>query len=69
MGAELVAQGFTRTDRKCLVWVDAAVGICGLGGHHHLPEQLPRLRHLRHRRQPQMTVTVRPRVTARGPRR
>jgi hypothetical protein len=30
--AELVAQGFTRSDRKYLVWVDAAVGICGLGG-------------------------------------
>ena len=31
MRTELVAQGFTRTDRKYLVWVDAAVGICGLG--------------------------------------
>ncbi len=31
MRAELVAQGFTRNDRKYLVWVDAAVGICGLG--------------------------------------
>jgi hypothetical protein len=31
MRAELVTQGFTRSDRKYLVWVDAAVGICGLG--------------------------------------
>jgi hypothetical protein len=31
MRTELVAHGFTRTDRKYLVWVDAAVGICGLG--------------------------------------
>ena len=31
MRTELVAQGFTRADRKYLVWVDAAVGICGLG--------------------------------------
>jgi hypothetical protein len=31
MRIELIAQGFTRTDRKYLVWVDAAVGICGLG--------------------------------------
>jgi len=31
MRTELVAQGYTRTDRKYLVWVDAAVGICGLG--------------------------------------
>ena len=28
---ELVAKGFTRTDRKYLVWFDAAEGICGLG--------------------------------------
>jgi hypothetical protein len=31
MRTELGLQGFTRTDRKYLVWVDAAVGICGLG--------------------------------------
>jgi hypothetical protein len=31
MRTELALQGFTRTDRKYLVWVDAAVGICGLG--------------------------------------
>src|SRR5829696_6165943 len=31
MRTELIAKGFTRTDRKYLVWVAAAVGICGLG--------------------------------------
>jgi hypothetical protein len=31
MRSEVRAQGFTRNDRKYLVWVDAAVGICGLG--------------------------------------
>jgi hypothetical protein len=31
MRTELVAQGYNRSDRKYLVWVDAAVGICGLG--------------------------------------
>jgi hypothetical protein len=31
MRAELQAQGFARADRKYLVWVDAAIGICGLG--------------------------------------
>ena len=31
MRTELVAQGYDHTDRKYLVWVDAAVGICGLG--------------------------------------
>ena len=34
MRTELIAKGFTRTDRKYLVWVDAAVGICGLGEVH-----------------------------------
>jgi hypothetical protein len=29
--SELIAQGYDRPDRKYLVWVDAAVGICGLG--------------------------------------
>jgi hypothetical protein len=31
MRSELEAKGFTRPDRKYLVWVDASVGICGLG--------------------------------------
>jgi hypothetical protein len=31
MRAELGQQGYDRSDRKYLVWVDAAVGICGLG--------------------------------------
>ena len=31
MRTELQALGFNRGDRKYLVWVDAAVGICGLG--------------------------------------
>ena len=31
MRTELQAQGHNRTDRKYLVWVDAATGICGLG--------------------------------------
>ena len=31
MRSELRAQGYSRSDRKYLVWVDAAVGICGLG--------------------------------------
>ncbi|HTE71037.1 MAG TPA: hypothetical protein VK942_20150 [Actinomycetes bacterium] len=31
MRTELQLQGFNRSDRKYLVWVDAAVGICGLG--------------------------------------
>jgi hypothetical protein len=31
MRTELRAQGFNRSDRKYLVWVDASVGICGLG--------------------------------------
>ena len=31
MQAELQAQGLNRADRKYLVWVDAASGICGLG--------------------------------------
>jgi hypothetical protein len=31
MRQELQDQGFDRGDRKYLVWVDAAVGICGLG--------------------------------------
>ena len=29
--AELMAKGFNRPDRKYLAWVDASVGICGLG--------------------------------------
>jgi hypothetical protein len=29
--SELEAKGFDRADRKYLVWVDASVGICGLG--------------------------------------
>lgn len=31
MRQQLQAQGFNRSDRKYLVWVDASVGICGLG--------------------------------------
>jgi hypothetical protein len=31
MTSELKAKGFDRSDRKYLIWVDAAVGICGLG--------------------------------------
>jgi hypothetical protein len=31
MRAELQLKGYTRSDRKYLVWVDAAAGICGLG--------------------------------------
>jgi hypothetical protein len=31
MISELKAKGFDRSDRKYLIWVDAAVGICGLG--------------------------------------
>jgi hypothetical protein len=31
MRTELVALGYNRSDRKYLVWMDAAVGICGLG--------------------------------------
>jgi hypothetical protein len=31
MRSELEAKGFDRPDRKYLVWVDASVGICGLG--------------------------------------
>jgi hypothetical protein len=31
MRTELQLQGYDRSDRKYLVWVDAAVGICGLG--------------------------------------
>lgn len=31
MRAELQAKGFNRSDRKYLVWMDASVGICGLG--------------------------------------
>ena len=29
--SELAAKGFSRADRKYLIWVDASVGICGLG--------------------------------------
>lgn len=29
--SELVAKGFNRSDRKYLIWMDASVGICGLG--------------------------------------
>ncbi|MEX2554486.1 MAG: hypothetical protein WEB06_02515 [Actinomycetota bacterium] len=29
--SEMVAKGFNRSDRKYLIWMDASVGICGLG--------------------------------------
>ena len=31
MRSEIRAKGYTRSDRKYLVWMDASVGICGLG--------------------------------------